>query len=814
MEKLNHAELLTLYSDVPFQKIDKAQPMLSQQDKLLYYYLAKNYYTGEGNIIDGCAFVGGTTICFSTGLMGNKNYTKDKKLIVYDLFRDSLDGFNSKYLQQRFSQEDFILGQDYIDFEKIFLKNIKFYEKYINIVVNKGNFLDYKTYNYQNPIEILSIDIAKNKDLMLHACHTFFPRLIAGKSLVILQDWITVPLPFIHIAMNLLNEYFDGYYECPNGSSKVFKCKKEITPEVINNVIGNKIEDYYNIISNAKYIAMAIDDAVSIHNKATLEGALAMFYLHMGKKETAKQHFFDTIVKYDLSSQFITNFPFSEIYQIFKDDIKYYPPVYSKFQNTEPLCNSVNTSFDNYNKLNDPTDYLQKKLVWRESNINGDMQKAWSFMKQGKQIEALIEAENVPSSDPFFYDAKVLCGQIKISMKDYDTAEQYLNEAINLKPNSLSAYMRRAWLRWYQKQPELSLNDVKKAEAIIELIDEPLSVEDWIIEGIEKVKQALFEENINIEEKKNLEEKYRFDDPQSLREMNDVLKKTYFKYVDEESLNQPEFKQDIEDHLFKRYHNTLFNYVPWIMACFDLTNKNIVEIGCGTGSSTAAFARFANHIYAYEIASESLLAARERMRIMGVDNVDIREVTPENILSKIKADNPLGVDVIILFAVLEHMKINERLETLKDCWKLLKPNGILIIAETPNRLTYYDAHTSWLPFFHMLPEDLGIEYYQKSPRNNFKQAISRSIKDAGIDGGKETLIRWGNGVSFHEFEIAIESDLNDLIINDGNAKEMRAIYPVSPTEELLKSYFEQAQVNQPLTFTHEILNFILQKKMS
>ncbi len=70
---------------------------------------------------------------------------------------------------------------------------------------------------------------------------------------------------------------------------------------------------------------------------------------------------------------------------------------------------------------------------------------------------------------------------------------------------------------------------------------------------------------MNIKEKL---EKYRFDDPQLLQEMTDALKKTYYKYVDEDSLNQPEFKQDIEDHLFKRYHNTLFNYVPWIMECF------------------------------------------------------------------------------------------------------------------------------------------------------------------------------------------------------------------------------------------------------
>ena len=53
----------------------------------------------------------------------------------------------------------------------------------------------------------------------------------------------------------------------------------------------------------------------------------------MGKTETARQHFMDTIIRYDLSPEFITNYPFYEIYQVFKDDIKYYPLVYSKLQN-------------------------------------------------------------------------------------------------------------------------------------------------------------------------------------------------------------------------------------------------------------------------------------------------------------------------------------------------------------------------------------------------------------------------------------------------------------------------------------------------
>jgi S-adenosylmethionine-dependent methyltransferase len=307
---------------------------------------------------------------------------------------------------------------------------------------------------------------------------------------------------------------------------------------------------------------------------------------------------------------------------------------------------------------------------------------------------------------------------------------------------------------------------------------------------------------------------YRFDDLQLRQEMEKALRETYYNKVDEKLLKTPELNRDIEDHVFQRYHTTLFHYVNWVRKVFNLEGKDIVEIGCGTGSSTAAFAHFCKHIYAYEIVESSLLAAKKRMEIMGINNVDIIAVNPSNSLETIKKNHQDGVGVILLFAVLEHMTIAERLETLRETWNLLAPEGILIVAETPNRLTYYDHHTSWLHFFHMLPEDLAIEYYQKSPRADFKHSINKTIEESKISGGKEKIIRWGNGVSFHEFEIALKSDLDNLIIADGDDEEMRSIYPMTEQEELLRNYFVKQKIEQPLTFTNSVLNFILQKKIN
>lgn len=293
-----------------------------------------------------------------------------------------------------------------------------------------------------------------------------------------------------------------------------------------------------------------------------------------------------------------------------------------------------------------------------------------------------------------------------------------------------------------------------------------------------------------------------------------MLYQTYYNFLDRiEDKKSPkeEIDNDVQDHVFRRYQRTLTYYLPWVTKVLDLSDQEIIEIGCGTGSSTAAFAHFSKHIYAYEVNKTSALAARERMKIMGINNVSVVQEQPESLLETIKSNHSSGVSVILLFAVLEHTTIQERLETLKLCWELLLPGGILIIAETPNRLTYYDYHTSRLPFFHFLPLDLAVEYYKFSPKEQFKLAIEKSLKSQTQQLAKNSLIRWGNAVSYHEFELALGTNLEELLVADGDCEEMRQLYPVSKEEELLRQYFIEANINQPLAFTNQIFNLIFKR---
>jgi S-adenosylmethionine-dependent methyltransferase len=102
------------------------------------------------------------------------------------------------------------------------------------------------------------------------------------------------------------------------------------------------------------------------------------------------------------------------------------------------------------------------------------------------------------------------------------------------------------------------------------------------------------------------------------------------------------------------------------------------------------------------------------------------------------------------------MTYEERLLSLKAAWSLLGSGCLLAIIESPNRLWYFDDHTSNLPFYHWLPDELALEFLKRSRNYYFDPVFERFDETSQIE-----LIRRGRGVSFHEFELAL-GDIDQL----------------------------------------------------
>jgi S-adenosylmethionine-dependent methyltransferase len=74
------------------------------------------------------------------------------------------------------------------------------------------------------------------------------------------------------------------------------------------------------------------------------------------------------------------------------------------------------------------------------------------------------------------------------------------------------------------------------------------------------------------------------------------------------------------------------------------------------------------------------------------------------------------------------------------------------------------------------------------------------------------LHRWGLGASFHEFEIAFETDsLDGLIVANGFEPEMINWFPPTLEDNLLVIYFIEKNLQQNIGFARSVLNFIFKK---
>lgn len=263
------------------------------------------------------------------------------------------------------------------------------------------------------------------------------------------------------------------------------------------------------------------------------------------------------------------------------------------------------------------------------------------------------------------------------------------------------------------------------------------------------------------------------------------------------------FKRTVDEHLGSRTRYFSDYIVPWVQQMFDLSGKEVIEVGCGTGSSTAAFAPHAGVVHSYEIDESSAEIAELRFRLSDLKNVKLYR-------EQFTGTSSASADLVLLAATLEHMTIEERIAILRAGWSALRPGGALVVCETPNRLSLSDPHTSFLPFFQQIPDELKLHYLDHSPRAEFIEHMQRVQRDKP-DGTMISLARWGFGASFHEFECAIGDEVHATVIADGYEPQILALHPANFEDAMLAMAFERLGMAKHRAFTRTWLFLILAK---
>ena len=246
--------------------------------------------------------------------------------------------------------------------------------------------------------------------------------------------------------------------------------------------------------------------------------------------------------------------------------------------------------------------------------------------------------------------------------------------------------------------------------------------------------------------------------------------------------------------------------IPWIEQTVPLAGATVLEYRCGNAAVSCAFAERSARVVGVDTDGHWIEEGRERVRAHGLDNVQLELHPPATILDAVAARRG-QVDVFLLYAVLEHVTVEERLAVLRLARDVVKPDGAIVVCETPNRLIYFDHHTAQMPFFHLLPDELALDHYRRSDRQDFKAAIDAALQD-GREAGLEAIVRWGRGVSFHEFEVAF-GDLSHHVVASNYDPILFGERPVHPEEVLLSRYLSRARPDLAPVWSRYCLDVIL-----
>lgn len=181
---------------------------------------ARYSYTGAGKIVDLGCWLGATTLALARGVVNNQQHHGDHPIEAFDRFQ--WQPWMTP-IAERLGCPGYRNGESFLEQTRTTLK------QYENLILLRPCDL-LAPIDFGNPIEFLFIDAMKSWDLANAIVQAFFPHLIAGRSLVVQQDF-TYHDPVSatnHVLMWLLRDFMIPVYHVPGSCSVVFFVHKAL----------------------------------------------------------------------------------------------------------------------------------------------------------------------------------------------------------------------------------------------------------------------------------------------------------------------------------------------------------------------------------------------------------------------------------------------------------------------------------------------------------------------------------------------------------------------------------------------------------
>lgn len=242
------------------------------------------------------------------------------------------------------------------------------------------------------------------------------------------------------------------------------------------------------------------------------------------------------------------------------------------------------------------------------------------------------------------------------------------------------------------------------------------------------------------------------------------------------------------------------------------SDKTALEIGSGKGMKSIALADLFGRYIGIDINGSDLLEAERRNAKFGNRPIDFICGNAATVIENSGSHGiPHKIDVLILYAVLEHLTLEEREVIIKLADDVMLSGGKVLVMEVPNRLTPFDSHTLNGHFFNWLPDKFANELARSSAK---QPEIKEMLRPWHESGAQTQLARAGRGVSYHDFSAALSNPFQSYsYVADGFDVEMLNMEPFDYQQFQLYGYLiaNVPDINAP-SFGRKWLDFIMERR--
>lgn len=181
----------------------------------------------------------------------------------------------------------------------------------------------------------------------------------------------------------------------------------------------------------------------------------------------------------------------------------------------------------------------------------------------------------------------------------------------------------------------------------------------------------------------------------------------------------------------------------WVKEKFNLKNKKILDLGCGSGYGSKILSKNEKLIIGADYSKHSINYAKKKYNSEKIFFVTLDACSKKEIEKKLKKSY---FDLIISFDVIEHLE--KYFDFLENITYLIKKEGVVIIG-CPNRLQRFNWNREWEPHHiqeftpYQLKKLLGFYFKDvKLVSQDFKELKEREIfKKQNYGGRIKTLVK-------------------------------------------------------------------------